>query len=81
MRHSMLAVAGFVVLGSAVVVTTTTYADNQGTQGMQRRDDRRDNRQGARAQKQACKAGDEKSRAECRHDKRNTKQEGRPVNQ
>ena len=27
--------------------------------------------------KQACKAGDEKTRAECRQEKRDTKQEGR----
>ena len=78
MRHSMLVPVALALLGgAAVMVTTTAYAQ---TQGMERRDDRRDNRQDSRAQKQACKAGDEKSRAECRQHKRNTKQEGRPVN-
>lgn len=43
------------------------------TQGMKRRDDRRDDRQGAHAAKQACKAGDEKTRAECRQVKRAAK--------
>jgi hypothetical protein len=47
------------------------------TQGMDRRDDRRDTRQDSRDVKQACKAGDENTRAECRQDKRDVKQEGR----
>ena len=34
-------------------------------------------RAGARAEKQACKAGDEKTRAECRQVKHTTKQQGR----
>jgi hypothetical protein len=44
-----------------------TYAQ---TRGMERR-------QGARDVKQACKAGDEKTRAECRQGKRHTKQAAR----
>jgi sugar phosphate permease len=47
------------------------------TQGMERRDERHDDRSGARATKQECKAGDEKTRAECRQTKRTTKQQGR----
>ena len=43
---------------------------------MDRRDDRRDDRAAGRAAKQACKAGDEKSRAECRQEKRTTKHGG-----
>ena len=43
------------------------------TQGMERRDDRRDTRAGARDAKHDCKAGDEKTRAECRQVKRTTK--------
>jgi len=62
----------------ATVVTLacvgTTYAQ---TQGMDRRDERRDDKAGARAEKQACKAGDENTRAECRQVKRDAKQEGR----
>jgi hypothetical protein len=47
------------------------------TQGMERRGERHDDRAGARSAKQACKAGDEKSRAECRQMKREVKQAGR----
>jgi len=55
----------------AAVVTVAciapTYAQ---TRGMERRS-------GARDVKQACKAGDEKTRAECRQGKRHTKQAAR----
>jgi hypothetical protein len=55
----------------AAVVTLAcgvpTYAQ---TRGMQRR-------QGAREAKQACNAGDEKTRAECRQVKRHTRQADR----
>jgi hypothetical protein len=44
---------------------------------MERRDERRDDRAGARGAKQACKAGDEKTRAECRQVKHGAKQAGR----
>lgn len=60
------ALAAVLTLASGV----PTYAQ---TQGMDRRDDRRDDRQGAHAAKQACKAGDEKTRAECREVKRDAK--------
>lgn len=64
---------------------TASYAQ---TQGSERRQDRRDDRQGAQDTRQTgregardakakCKAGDEKTRAECRQDKRNTKQDTR----
>ena len=56
-----------------LAVVAPAYAQ---TQGMERRDDRRDDRAGGRAAKQACKAGDEKTRAECRQDKRTTKHGG-----
>jgi hypothetical protein len=46
------------------------------TQGMQRRDQRRDNRDAARATKHACKAGDDKTNAECRQQKRHVKHNG-----
>ena len=51
-------------------VVAPAYAQ---TQGMERRDEHRDNRDQGRAAKQDCKAGDEKSRAECRQEKRTTK--------
>jgi len=69
-KRSFRVLAALVMLGSV----TPVYAQ---TQGMERRDDRRDNRATGRATKQACKAGDEKTRAECRHEKRTTKQHGR----
>ena len=40
---------------------------------------RTDGRAGGRAAKQACKAGDEKTRAECRHVKRTTKHDAGEV--
>jgi hypothetical protein len=78
MRQSMPVLTALAFLaGAGVMVTATVYAQ---TAGMENRDDRRDNRQGSRAVKQACKAGDEKSRPECRQTKRDVKQAGRPVN-
>jgi hypothetical protein len=63
LRRAAYALAAVVTLACVV----PTYAQ---TQGMERR-------QGARAQKQGCKAGDEKTRAECRQEKRRTKQAAR----
>ena len=65
----MAAVA--VLATSGLTVATIAYAQ---TQGGERRDDRRDTRSDARDTKQACKAGDENSRAECRQEKRDVKQ-------
>jgi hypothetical protein len=70
------AIAMLATSGVTVVISTYPQSAYAQTQGMERRDERRDTRQGARAQKQACKAGDD-SRAECRQQKRNTKQAGR----
>ena len=63
LRGAASALATVVTLACVV----PTYAQ---TQGMERRS-------GARAAKQACKAGDEKTRAECRQGKRHTKQAAR----
>jgi hypothetical protein len=60
----------------AAVATLSGIAQAQ-TQGMDRRDDRRNTRGDARDEKRDCKAGDEKTRAECRHEKRDTKQNAR----
>ncbi|HXW09692.1 MAG TPA: hypothetical protein VD737_03700 [Steroidobacteraceae bacterium] len=73
-KTTMLAVVGALATASALVATTTSYAQ---TGGMERRGDRRDDRQGARDEKRECKAGDEKTRPECRQDKREGKQEDR----
>ena len=63
LRRAACALAAIVMLAYVV----PTYAQ---TKGMQRRD-------AARDVKQACKAGDEKTRAECRQGKRHTKQAAR----
>ena len=63
-------------LATVVMLAGIAPASAQ-TNGMNRRNERRDNRAGARAAKQACKAGDEKTRADCRQLKRNVKQAGR----
>ena len=60
---------------SGIVITPTlAYAQ---TQSKERRDTRQETRQDARAKKAECKKGDEKSRAECRQEKRGTKQDAR----
>jgi hypothetical protein len=63
LRRATCALAAVVTLACVV----PTYAQ---TRGMERRE-------GARDVKQACKAGDEKTRAECRQGKRGTKQAAR----
>ena len=50
------------------------------TEGMDRRNQRRNARQSGRAVKNACKAGDEKTRVECRQEKRAVKNSARPIN-
>ena len=64
-------------VGLTVAIGAYAPSAHAQTQGMDRRDDRRDTRQDSRDVKQACKAGDENTRAECRQDKRDVKQEGR----
>ncbi len=63
LRRAACALAALVTLACAV----PTYAQ---TQGMERRG-------GARDAKQACNAGDEKTRAECRQVKRHSRQADR----
>jgi hypothetical protein len=65
---------GALTLSAALVMPSSSHAQ---TGGMERRGDRRDDRQGARDEKRECKAGDEKTRPECRQDKREGKQEDR----
>lgn len=73
-RHWILSTIGALAMAGVLVTTTASYAQ---TSGMERRGERRENRDGARDEKRECKAGDEKTRPECRQDKRDTKQEGR----
>ena len=72
-QRLMLAVLGLLI-GGGTVFATTAYAQ---TSGMERRGERRDDRDGAREEKAECKSGDEKTRPECRQDKRDAKREGR----
>jgi len=67
---------GAAALAAVVMLLTAVPASAQ-TQGMERRNERRNMRHGARATKQACKAGDEKTRAECRQMKRSYKHHAR----
>ncbi|MBW8815505.1 MAG: hypothetical protein JF588_18950 [Caulobacterales bacterium] len=64
-------------VGSTFAMTTFVQTAHAQTSGMDRRDDRRDTRQTSREVKQACKAGDEKTRADCRQTKHDVKQSGR----
>ena len=76
MRRRMSFWRSVAVLATVVMLGGIAPASAQ-TQGMGRRNERRDNRAAARAAKQACKAGDEKTRADCRQTKRQAKQAGR----
>jgi hypothetical protein len=69
----MKLLAALAVLATAGMMVTDAYAQ---TSGMERRDDRREDRQGARDEKAECMAGDEKARPECRQDKRESKRDG-----
>jgi hypothetical protein len=64
-------------VGSTFAIGAYPQTAKAQTQGMERRDERSDTRQASRDVKQACKAGDEKSRAECRQGKHEVKQSGR----
>jgi hypothetical protein len=74
---TMGAIVVLAAVGPAFALSTYPQIAYAQTHGMNRPDDRRDTRQGARSAKQACKAGDEKSRSECRQTKRDVKLEGR----
>ena len=63
---------GAAAVVAALLVLSVSTASAQ-TQGMERWDDRA----GARATTQACKAGDEKTPVECRPMKRTAKRQGR----
>ena len=76
-RTFLVAVAALAPVGLTFAISAHPPSAHAQTQGMDRRDDRRDTRQDSRDVKQACKAGDENSRAECRQDKRDVKQQGR----
>jgi hypothetical protein len=78
MRQSFLA-KGAVVLAAALTFLSVAPAFAQ-TQGMERRNTRRNARQSGRAAKNACKAGDDKTRVECRQQKRAVKNNARPLN-
>ena len=68
-RRGVGILAGIVLLAAVAPAYAETY-------GMERRGGRRNDRAAGRSAKQACKAGDEKSRVECRQEKRTTKHGG-----
>jgi hypothetical protein len=57
---TMGAIVVLAAVGPAFALSTYPQIAYAQTHGMNRRDDRRDTRQGARSAKQACKAGDER---------------------
>ena len=71
------ALAMIATTGVPIVISTYPQAAYAQTHGMNRRAERRDTRQGARAEKHACNAAGGNSRSGCRQEKRNTKQAGR----
>lgn len=70
MNNKLPILAALGMLATFAVTATDAFAQ---TNGSERRGDRRDTRDESRDAKAACKAGDEKSRPECRKDKRDTK--------
>lgn len=76
-RKILGALAVLAAIGSASATGTYPQTAHAQTQGMERRGERQDTRQTSRDVKQACKAGDEKSRPECRQGKHEVKQTGR----
>ena len=75
--HLTAALAVLATSGVPLAITSFSTGAYAQTHGMTRRADRRDTRQGAREQKHACNAAGGNSRAECRQEKRDTKQEAR----
>jgi hypothetical protein len=55
--------AALATVGVPLVIGAYPQTAQAQTNGMERRDDRRDTRQTSRSVKQACKAGDEKNRS------------------
>ena len=74
---TLSALAAVAAVSSTLAIGAYCETAHAQTQGMERRGERRDTRHESREAKQACKAGDEKSRAECRQTKHETKQAGR----
>jgi len=76
-KRYLATVATFAIAIGAQLVTTPSYATEQGEQRRDARDTKQSDRPDARQQKAECRAGDEKSRPECRQDKRGAKQDTR----
>ena len=66
-------VASLLIAGASQL----TWGTEQAQQRRAGRDVRQETRQGARHTKHDCRAADQKSNSQCRHDKRQTKQHGR----
>ena len=73
----MGAIAVLTTIGSTFAIDAFPQTAHAETHGMNRRDDRRDTRQGSRSTKHDCNAAGGSSRSDCRQTKRDVKQEGR----
>ncbi|MEF8719175.1 MAG: hypothetical protein V5B44_16215 [Candidatus Accumulibacter necessarius] len=76
-KNKFTAVAILAIAAGVQLMPGPAYATEQGQQRQEARDTKQTGRQDSREEKAACKAGDEKNRAECRQDKRDTKQDSR----
>jgi hypothetical protein len=71
------ALALLATVGLSVAIDTIPLPASAQTYGMQRRQERRNTRQGSRELKHQCNANGGSSRSECRQQKREMKQTGR----
>jgi hypothetical protein len=69
--------AGLLIAGAALFCALPAAATQQGEERRAARDTRQDTRQDSRQDKVDCRQANQKGNAACRHDKRDTKQEGR----
>lgn len=76
-RKELCSIVAGTLLVAGMATSTAALATEQSRQRQEARDVRQNTRQEARETKQDCRAADQKNNAECRQDKRGTKQGGR----
>jgi hypothetical protein len=69
--------AGLLTAAAALTLSGVALATDQSQQRQQGRDANQAAKQNARSDKVDCRAANQQSNAACRHDKRETKQDGR----
>jgi hypothetical protein len=74
---TVFAVSALVITAGLQWTSVPAYATERGDERKDARDTKQTGREEAKEQKAECKAGDDKSRAECRRDSRDTKQDAR----